>query len=369
MKNLFILVCLTLLTFSCADKKQDIAYQISLDKVSRKAVFIDNPTYTVWGASMVKSKDGLYHIYYSRWPKSLGWAWVTDSEIAHAIGKTPFGPFTFHDVALPRRGKDYWDGLCTHNPTIHLFGDTYYLYYMGNTGDGKNPCKPGKADLNWIHRNNQRIGVAVADNPNGPWKRFDKPVLNRSSDSLAIDAIMTSNPSVCEMTDGKILMVYKGVGAHFPAPNYGPVDHCVAIGDTPIGPFKKYPKPVFTVKGERFPAEDPYIWYGDGKYRAIVKRIKNEGNKTHFSLGQYESNNGIDWKESKNYLVSEVELTWADGAYQKLAHLERPQVFLENGQPKVLLCAADTLDNNHIRCSFNVQIPLTIKKDFITKKK
>ena len=30
----------------------------------------------------------------------------------------------------------------------------------------------------WVNRNNQRIGVAVADDPNGPWKRFDKPLID-----------------------------------------------------------------------------------------------------------------------------------------------------------------------------------------------
>ncbi len=72
---------------------------------------------------------------------------------------------------------------------------------------------PGKQKINWLHRNNQRIGVAVANDPNGPWKRFDKPVLDITyNDDTAPDALMTSNPSVCQMKDGKILMVYKAVG-------------------------------------------------------------------------------------------------------------------------------------------------------------
>ena len=362
MKKTILFLSLLFIIASCGQSKQNISYKISMGTVPNTGIFTDNDSITVWGASMVKGDDGLFHIFYSRWPKKMGWAWVTDSEIAHAVGKTPYGPFKFHDIALPRRGKEYWDGLCTHNPTIHKFGDKYYLYYMGNTGDGVNPCVPGKPKLNWVHRNNQRIGVAVADNPNGPWQRFDKPLVDSSADSLAIDGVMTSNPSVCRMKDDKILMVYKGVGAHFPAPNYGPVNHCVAIGETPIGPFKKYTKPVFTAKGERFPAEDPYIWYQDGKYHAIVKRIKKENKKRQFFLWQYESLDGIEWYESENYLVSKIEVTWANGKHQKLAHLERPQVFIENGVPISILCAADTLDANNIRRSFNLQIPLSIEK-------
>ena len=48
----------------------------------------------------------------------------------------------------------------THNPTVIRARGKYYLYYMGNTGDGSF----------WSHRNNQRIGVAVADKPEGPWR-------------------------------------------------------------------------------------------------------------------------------------------------------------------------------------------------------
>ncbi len=321
--------------------------------------------WSVWGASMVKGEDGLYHIFYSRWPKAMHWAWVTDSEIAHAVSSSPYGPFEFKDVTLPRRGKEYWDGWCTHNPTIHKFDGKYYLYYMGNTGDGDNPCVKGRDKINWQHRNNQRIGVAVADNPYGPWKRFDKPLIDVSSDPEAYDCLVTSNPSFCRMEDGRYLLIYKSVGTKFPLPNGGPVTHMCAVSDSPTGPFVKREGLVFYIEGERFPAEDPYIWYGDGRYHAIVKCIKTEGNKRLFSLVQYESEDGFDWKLSKDALVSEREYTRKDGTHFKLDHLERPQVFFENGEPTVLLCAADTLDSDRVRHSWNVQIPLVVKKTVV----
>ena len=336
--------------------------KIELGKVANESIFV-NDTMSIWGGSVVKGEDGLHHMFYSRWPKGLGWVWVSHSEIAHAVSKNPFGPYRFKDVALPDRGEAYWDGLCTHNPTIHKINGKYYLYYMGNTGDKKVVGEPGKHQLNWMHRNNQRIGVAVADSPYGPWTRMDQPVLDITrGDSLAHDALMTSNPSVCQMPDGRVLMVYKAVGKKFPMPNGGPVVHCVAIADSPTGPFQKYPDPVFTFEGERFPAEDPYIWHQDGKYRAIVKRIKHEGKKRVFSLVHYDSEDGINWHQAKHFEISDRTLTWQDGRKQKMTHLERPQVLLENGVPIALMCAADTLDEYNVRHSFNVQIPLTVTK-------
>lgn len=365
-------------------QNQVVDYDVKLGKVPMQAK-LESDDYFVWGASLVKGEDGLYHMFYSRWPRKYDWAWVTDSEIAHATSKSPFGPWKFSDVTLSRRGDEYWDGWCTHNPTIHKFDGKYYLYYMGNRGDKKimkdqnNPKWDTR--INWVHRNNQRIGVAVADSPNGPWKRFDKPVMDISPDSTAMDHLMTSNPSVCKGPNGEYLMVYKGVGLEYPLPNGGPVVHCVAKATSPTGPFKKYPNPVFTFPGERFPAEDPYIWYADGKYRAIVKRIE-EGHKEFvdkkgknrkrkirkFSLWHYESKNGIDWNPAKEHMVSDLEITWENGRYDKLAHLERPQLYIEDGKVVALLCAADSLvGDDKRRVPFNVQIPVVLKKTTVEK--
>ncbi|SMP43759.1 Arylsulfatase A [Neorhodopirellula lusitana] len=335
--------------------------KIEFGPVARKSVFVSD-VQSHWGGSLVKGDDGLYHMLYSRWPKDLGWAWVTDSEVAHATSSSPFGPFEFKSVALPRRGKEHWDGWCTHNPTVHRFGDQYYLYYMGNTGDGVVTGTPGKESLNWKHRNNQRIGVAVADSPNGPWKRSEHPLIDVSADDQAYDCLMTSNPSVCQRPDGGFLMVYKGVGKKFPMPNGGPVVHCIATSDSPTGPFKKHAEPVFTFENERFPAEDPWIWFQDGKYRAVVKRIKHEGRKRVFSLVQYDSVDGFDWQPAKHHEISIRTVVWEDGEVQQFEHLERPQVLIEGGVPVALLCAADTRDENRVRHSFNIQIPLVVTR-------
>ena len=309
--------------------------------------------YNIWCGSAVKGDDGKYHLFYSRWPRKLGHqAWASYSEIAHAVSDSPFGPWAHHDVALPPRGTNYWDGSCTHNPTILRIGNKFYLYYMGNYGDGL-----VTGSLNWTHRNHQRIGVAVADSPNGPWLRFDKPIVDISSDTNAPDALLTSNPSVAQRPDGGVLMVYKAVAMRGKPPFGGPVSHLVATADSPTGPFTKHPGEVFGAKGVMFAAEDPFIWHGADRYWAVVK--DNDGNFTHrgYSLALWESADGIDWKLSKNpFVANPGTIRWADGHDELLTTLERPQLVFENGEPIALCCAAA---NNKTRDgSFNVQIPL-----------
>ena len=48
------------------------------------------PGYNVWCGTMVRDDEGKCHLFYSRWPDKLGHqAWVTDSEVAHAIADNP----------------------------------------------------------------------------------------------------------------------------------------------------------------------------------------------------------------------------------------------------------------------------------------
>ena len=96
-----------------------------LKKAPRTPAF-ESEGYWVWGSSVVKGEDGKYHMFVSRFPKSLPFhpGWMVASEIVHAISDTPQGPYRFSDVALPARGAQYWDGRSTHNPRI--------LKYKGN---------------------------------------------------------------------------------------------------------------------------------------------------------------------------------------------------------------------------------------------
>lgn len=350
-----ICICVYGLVALKAEAQEGASYRLQLKQADKQSV-LSSPDYYTWGGSPIRGKDGKYHLYYSRWKKCYGFlAWVTHSEVAHAVSDSPLGPYHFHDLALPVRGAQYWDGLNTHNPTIHYYDGKYYLYYTGNTGDSID-CK---TELNKSHRNNQRIGVAVSSSPNGPWRRMDKPVIDVSPDSNAYDALMTANPSVTRMKDGKYLMVYKAVAKKNKGKWSGPVVHLCAIADRPDGPFAKNPTPIFTSDKSDFPAEDPYIWYQHHYYYAIVKDMRGDFTHAGRSLALFYSKDGLHWNPTNNCLLTTPQINWKDGTVTKLQHLERPQLLIIKGKPKALFMAADAMgDYAKEGASFNVHIQI-----------
>lgn len=348
MKRMQSMLVLTLALATCA-VGDDYDFAAMMQPVPATAKFIDGD-YFIWCGTMVKGDDGKCHLFYSRWKRPLGFnAWVTHSEIAHAVGETPLGPFRHSDVALPERGNEFWDGHCTHNPTVLRFGKKFYLYYMGNFGDRKQT-----QGLNWVHRNNQRIGVAVAESPEGPWQRSDTPLVQPTPGFH--DALCCNNPSVTARPSGGYLMVYKAVGDKGKPPFGGPVLHCVATSDSPAGPFKKHPSPIFVKEGVPFAAEDPFIWSDRQRYWAIVKDNAGYFTGAGKSTALWQSDDGFDWKLARHPLVATTEIKWADGTTEKMNSLERPQVFFEDGRPAVLLFATDGPQRG--QHSFNVRIPL-----------
>ncbi|MBD0379740.1 glycoside hydrolase family protein [Paenibacillus sedimenti] len=317
-----------------------------MNPVPRTATF-SMPGYHVWCGTMSKTEDGVCHLLFSRWPEETGHnGWVTHSEIAYATADHPLGPYSFQGVILRGRGGDYWDANVIHNPTMIRVKDNYYLYYMGNKGNGEY----------WDHRNRQRIGVAVAEHPSGPWTRFNDPVINVSPESW--DHLMVSNPTVTSTPDGKFIMIYKGVGKGS-LPKGGAVVCGVAVADTPLGPFRKLAGPIMVNPEDDWSVEDPFIWRQGTTYYALVKDFQGYFTKQGISsVALFESKDGIHWVPSEHSFAFKPEIVWEDGEVQQVNALERPQLWMENDRPAVLFCAVAVDDARNV--SFNVHIPLRL---------
>ena len=323
-------------------------------------IFSDS-TFNIWCGSVIKGKNGKYYMFYSRWPRVYGhYAWIPNSEIALAKADKPEGPYKHVKVVFERRGSQYWDGICTHNPAVLAFQGKYYLYYMGTTGNSVVNMPASMQDNNWWeYRNNQRIGVAVTTNLEGDWQRFDKPVLDVSKDSTAYDALMVSNPAITVDNKGKVVLVYKQVAKKTGVLRGGKVRFGVAFSKSMLGPFIKHPEPIFQAKQKDnenvwMMAEDPFLWSSKGKIYAIVTDVIGAFTNKKAALALLNSKDGVNWEPTNNPQVVPYNINFSNGSKSD-DKLERPWIYFDNGKPKVLFGA---LGINKRSYSVNVAIKL-----------
>ena len=320
------------------------------------------PGYFVWCGAPVRGKDGRYHLFYSRWPVKKGFhpGWAIHSEIAYAVADQPLGPYKFVNVALSSRGTNaatgvkYWDADVTHNPNIVLRDGKFLLYYVGNFGDGNYPT----------HRNHQRIGVAVADKPEGSWRRFDAPIIDVNTDATAFDSLCVANPAAAVRPDGGLIVIYKAVPIVPGKVMGGNVRYGVAVADKPEGPYVKKPGHVFEAEGAEAKkhwmlAEDPYIWFSrkyGNRYYAVARDVVGKFTGAAGGLALFESADGFRWQAAAHPKVLGARFNWADGTMSH-QNVERPALLFDGEDPVALFGATDGYQKNG-RIAFNVQIPL-----------
>jgi len=292
--------------------------------------------YIVWGASMVRTEDGTCHLFYCRWRGRLH-TWYRNAQIVCATSNHPLGPYKFQHVALGRKGAADWERMSVYNPSVMRVGEKYYLYYTGSNGSNF-PRRNRDGTFKRTAQGSlitQRIGVAVADRPAGPWKRLGRPVIDISSGG--IDSQMCCNPTVTQGPDGRWLMVYKCSDGKMEGKRRG-IYLTVATAESPTGPFKKTNRRILSHPKDPFPVEDPFVWYADGRYRCLADDQQGSFSGAK-GLVQFESANGLSWTRSDPFVLSRCQIAWADGTIEKTTHLERPAWWFQNGKPAVLFLA------------------------------
>lgn len=311
-----------------------------------KALEIDG--YYVWDCSVIKA-DGKYHMFSSRWKKELGfgWNWLYNSQIIHSVSDSPEGPYKFQNVVFERRGRQYFDGMNTHNTCIKYYDGKFYLFYMGCTYGTEISVSATdvttKDTLDALEVwNRKRIGRAVAISPDAEFIREEKPVLE-PRDCSFWDCTATTNPSVAILPDGKTYMIYKSRSG-----NNRPLKLGIAVADKPDGEFRRLTdEPILNFGDENIHIEDPYLWY-DEKRKKFCLIAKDDTKNGAFGItgewgsGFYaESDDCINFEIAPEPKVYSRDVVWEDGSESTLINFERPSLlFDENGKPTHLFGAS-----------------------------
>ncbi len=134
-------------------------------------------------------------------------------------------------------------------PNILKRSGKFYLYYTGvpRPFDAETPTA---------------VGVAVADSPDGPWRKFDgNPVLEPAFDTPEAFDSMRVDDAALIAREGKVWLYYKGRSLLHGDAGPRKTQMGVAVGASPTGPFMR------SEKNPLHPGHEVLVWpqsYGVG---------------------------------------------------------------------------------------------------------
>ena len=126
----------------------------------------------------------------------------------------------------------------------------------------------------------------------------------------------------------------------------------IAVADSYEGPYKRITDEPFNLGVD---AEDPTIWFENGKYHALMLDTgKKYSNKEIFYCT---SDDLLHWKVDINPIAISKNILWEDGKYRKMGSTERPQILVQKGVATHIFFATSNTENG-IRSTWNMVIPL-----------
>jgi len=298
----------------------------------------------VWGSHVVFDEaDSLWHMVASIYPRNQSFfsIWLLDARIIHATARTYWGPFCrgpgTYQVVLDHGAEDAWD-RSVMNPKLVRDPSTglWLLFYTGSSYAGPWPVAGRPLPPTQGAQASQRIGVASAACPAGPYQRLGAPLLQTRPSSW--DARILSNPTITALRNGSLLMVYKSSNPAGANTTQTQVCLGAARADHWAGPWVRVrDDPILPCPQHSFEAEDPVIWH-DAQRQGVVHMVFKDfgGFFTHAGYSgahAYSGDEGLTWTVSQPALAYSTTHTWEDGVVRRMHEQERAQVILSRTGP------------------------------------
>ena len=282
---------------------------------------------STWGGEAVRGDDGKWHVFAAGFAgnRTLS-SWLTYSRVIHGVGDEPYGPYRFSDVSLGARPAS-WDGLTQHNPAALRAPDgTYLLWYMGSNQSSSADAGAGvdcAVDPTAQSVCMQRVGLATASSPYGPWARREHPILEPGPPG-AWDDLFTTNPTPHVFKNGSVLLLYKARSLE----DQSQMRTGVAFAKSWRGPYKKRGAGPVSVPGD---CEDAGLYYSESM--GVFRMVLHCG----CSYQSLWSVDGIDWERTAAPQPW-CHVSYVDGGNETLLRRERPKWVVDaTGRPTHLL--------------------------------
>ena len=288
---------------------------------------------STWGGEAVQADDESWHLFAAGFAQNSNLSsWLQQSRVLHGHSSHgPQGPYSFVDVTLGSRSLSYWDGLTQHNPAVQRAADgTYLLFYMGSTQSPSAANVSGGVRACALHpRQNvsvcrQRIGLATAQSPAGPWLRKAEPILDVGP-AGAWDGLFTTNPTPHAFANGSVLLIYKARSVEDPSKMFTGA----AFAEHYLGPYTRLSARPINVSTT---CEDAGIYYSS--LVKVFRMVLHCGCSYQYLW----SLDGVNW-ERTTPSVPWCNITYADGSTELLQRRERPKWVIDprTGYPVAML--------------------------------
>lgn len=294
---------------------------------------LEDPTlkeWCYWDGSIVRSDDGRYHIYASRWPQSVAHSvgWKANSSAMHAVSDNIMGPYKDLGLIWPEWRVEAEEA--SFNGIGHNVSG--FRMHDGRYGVVSSEVTPGV--------------IFASDSPDGPFEYLGEIKYEANGFELGLARYgkapyHMSNVRVLPRPDGRYMIVGRSTAT-------------LISENGVLGPYKIMSGRVYA-KYPELPQEkneDPTVWYSGGMYHIVYNHWPSKTSH-HFT-----SKDGIeDWVyRGIAFKKDEIDIfRYSDGTINKWEYIERPCAYVgEDGHVSHFIFSVidtgkggDRADDNH----------------------
>jgi len=263
---------------------------------------VSGPKWYYWDGQIIKSPEGKFYMFASRWDQAKGHGGWGGSSAVYAVSDNLLGPYVDKGLIWP----DVVNGVAGrgHNVTALVLPDKRYAVLISET-------RPGS--------------IYISKSLDGPWE-FQGPITFTTNEFSGNPRRLGSNMSIMVRADGGFEIVQRS--------------GLILISTNGImGPYavqgpSVYPK---LINGEPVRnLEDPVVWFSGGLYHIVVNSWS--ARKAYHLTSSDGIHNwtlrGLAYDPTKDFI------RYSDGTVNHWNKMERPGVYLENGHVAAVTLAS-----------------------------
>lgn len=251
-----------------------------------------------WDGQIIKGPDGKYHLFGSRWDQAGGHMAWKQSKAIQAVSDNLLGPYEDKGLAWPDNAEGKG-----HNITAMKLPDGRYAVVASETRGGD---------------------IFVSESLDGPWKLLGRIKTEPVNDSKGNPVRLNpSNLSIMVRPDGDFMATERSGRIYINN-----------AADGILGPYRMVSERVFPAGIVHL--EDPVLFYAGGLYHIVVNSYSTR-KAYHLT-----SKDGITGWVNRGVAFDATApfIRYPDGTVNRWHKLERPGVYIENGEVKALTFSA-----------------------------